>query len=39
MLLTGWEQRLGGIHNPKTRGATGLCLELHDLVASTLLAG
>jgi hypothetical protein len=38
-VLTGWEQRLVGIHNPKTRGATGLGLEIHDLVASTLLAG
>lgn len=34
-----WEDRLVAICNPNTRGATGLCLEPHDLVVSKLIAG
>jgi hypothetical protein len=38
-LPRGWEDRLVPICNPNTRGATGLCLEPHDLVVSKLIAG
>jgi hypothetical protein len=27
------------VHNERTRGATGLCLEVHDLVISKAVAG
>jgi len=39
VLPTGWEQRLVPIHNPNTGGATGWCLDVHDLAASKLVAG
>ena len=36
---TGWEQRLIPIRNENTGGATGWCLEAHDLVLSKCVAG
>lgn len=39
VLPTGWEGRLVPISNPNTRGATGLCLEVHDLAIAKLVAG
>lgn len=36
---SGWESRLIQIRGPGTRGATGWCLEVHDLVLSKLVAG
>lgn len=39
MLPPGWEDRLVPAFGPGTRGATGWCLEVHDLVVSKLLAG
>lgn len=33
-LPSGWESRLVPIRSPNTRGATGLCIEPHDLVLS-----
>lgn len=38
VLPSGWESRLVAIQNPNTRGATGLCLELHDLLLSKYVA-
>ncbi len=39
MLPDGWEQRTIPISDPvKTRGKTGLCIEVHDLAASKLAA-
>ena len=38
-LPTGWRDRLVPIHNENTRGATGWCLEVHDLAVSKLTAG
>ncbi len=38
-LPRGWEDRLVPVHGPATRGATGWCLESHDLVISKLVAG
>ena len=35
----GWKNRLVPIRNQNTQGATGLCLEVHDLAASKLVAG
>jgi hypothetical protein len=35
----GWEQRLIPIRNENTGGATGWCLEAHDLVLSKCVAG
>ena len=35
----GWSERLVPLHNENTRGATGWCLEPHDLVVSKLVAG
>jgi hypothetical protein len=37
-LPRGWEERLVPIRNAATRGATGWCLEAHDLVISKLIA-
>ena len=37
-LPDGWEQRLIPLSNPATRGATGLCLEVHDLLVSKYIA-
>lgn len=38
-LPNGWRERLVPVQGPRTRGATGLCLEIHDLVISKLVAG
>ncbi|MGC4113972.1 MAG: hypothetical protein QM765_04800 [Myxococcales bacterium] len=34
-----WEERLVPVRGPGTRGATGWCLETHDLAVSKLVAG
>lgn len=39
VLPKGWRDRLVPIHNPNTGGGTGLCLEIHDLAVSKLVAG
>lgn len=39
ILPGGWRERLVPIRNDNTRGATGWCLEIHDLVVSKLVAG
>ena len=39
VLPAGWRDRLVPIHNPNTGGGTGLCLEIHDLAVSKLVAG
>lgn len=38
-LAVGWEERLIPIKNENTGGATGWCLEVHDLVLSKCAAG
>ena len=38
-LPVGWEQRLVPVCNDNTSGATGWCLEVHDLAISKLVAG
>ena len=38
-LPAGWQQRLVVLHNDNTGGATGWCLEVHDLASSKLTAG
>lgn len=38
-LPAGWRERLVPIRNENTRGATGWCLEVHDLAVSKLVAG
>jgi hypothetical protein len=38
-LPDGWKERLVPIRNPATRGATGWCLDVHDLVISKYVAG
>jgi hypothetical protein len=38
-LPDGWQQRLVALHNDNTGGATGWCLEVHDLASSKLVAG
>lgn len=38
-LPAGWKERLVAVRGPGTRGATGWCLEVHDLVISKLFAG
>lgn len=38
-LPKGWDERLVSIKNENTRGATGLCLEIHDLLISKYVAG
>ncbi len=38
-LPEGWKDRLVPVKNDNTRGATGWCLEIHDLVVSKLVAG
>jgi hypothetical protein len=35
----GWRDRLVPVCSPNTRGATGLCLEVHDLAVAKLVAG
>jgi hypothetical protein len=37
-LPAGWKERLVAVKNANTRGATGLCLEVHDLVISKYVA-
>ena len=39
VLPAGWRERLVPVCNPNTGGATGLCLEIHDLAVSKLVAG
>jgi hypothetical protein len=39
ILPEGWEDRLVTVCNPNTRGAKGLCLEVHDLAVSKYVAG
>jgi Nucleotidyltransferase of unknown function (DUF6036) len=39
ILPRGWRDRLVPVCNANTRGATGWCLEIHDLVISKLVAG
>ena len=35
----GWRERLVPVHNENTGGGTGLCLDIHDLAVSKLIAG
>lgn len=39
ILPAGWKDRLVPLRNENTGGATGWCLEVHDLAASKLIAG
>jgi hypothetical protein len=39
VLPDGWEDRLVPISNANTRGATGWCLDVHDLVIAKAVAG
>lgn len=39
VLPAGWQDRLVPIRTPRTRGAVGLCLEVHDLAISKYVAG
>jgi len=39
ILPAGWRERLVTLHNENTGTGTGLCLEIHDLAASKLVAG
>lgn len=39
VLPAGWKDRLIPLRTPNTGGATGLCLEVHDLAVSKLVAG
>lgn len=39
VLPDGWKDRLIPVHNENTGGGTGLCLEVHDLAVSKLIAG
>ncbi len=39
VLPADWEERLIAVTTPATRGATGWCLEVHDLVISKYVAG
>ena len=39
VLPEGWRERLISVHNENTGGGTGLCLEVHDLAVSKLVAG
>lgn len=38
-LPRGWRERLVVVQNENTRGAKGLCLEVHDLLVSKAIAG
>lgn len=38
-LPSGWEDRLVVVKNENTNGISGLCLEVHDLAVSKLVAG
>lgn len=39
VLPAGWRERLVPLRTPNTGSATGLCLEVHDLAVSKLVAG
>lgn len=39
VLAAGWRERFVPVHNQNTGGGTGLCLEIHDLAVSKLVAG
>lgn len=39
VLPPGWKDRLVPVRNENTRGATGWCLEVHDLLVAKLVAG
>ena len=39
VLPAGWRERLIPVFNENTGGGTGLCLEVHDLAVSKLVAG
>jgi hypothetical protein len=39
VLPNGWRDRLVPVRNENTGGGTGLCLEIHDLAVSKLVAG
>ncbi|HKM64283.1 MAG TPA: hypothetical protein VJY39_17515 [Acidisphaera sp.] len=39
ILPAAWEQRVIRLSNPNTGGATGLCIDAHDLVLSKYAAG
>jgi hypothetical protein len=39
VLPAGWRQRVVPVHNENTGNGTGLCLEVHDLAVSKLIAG
>jgi hypothetical protein len=39
ILPQGWKERLVVIQNENTRGARGLCLEVHDLLVAKAIAG
>lgn len=39
VLARGWKERLIVIQNENTRGARGLCLEVHDLLVAKTVAG
>jgi hypothetical protein len=39
VLPSGWQSRLVPVCNENTAGVTGLCLEVHDLAISKLVAG
>ncbi len=39
VLPDGWKNRLVPLYSENTRGSTGWCLEIHDLVISKLVAG
>jgi hypothetical protein len=39
ILPAGWRERLIPVHNENTGSGTGLCLEIHDLAVSKLVAG
>jgi hypothetical protein len=39
VLPVGWEERLIPVRNANTRGSTGWCLEVHDLLVAKAVAG
>ena len=39
VLPRGWDARLVPINNARTRGVTGWCLEVHDLIIAKAVAG
>ncbi|MBL8857433.1 MAG: hypothetical protein JNL28_02865 [Planctomycetes bacterium] len=39
VLPRGWQERVFVVRSPATRGTSGLCLEVHDLLISKLVAG